>query len=247
MITQVRWRQIAGDLRDQIARGQLRPGDPLPSEAVLAQRYDVARMTARNALLDLERAGVALPGRPRRVAHHEPLAVHIAREAGSAHGGQAPTAGADDWLGDMRAAGHDPAQRIDVLSQLADAQLATRLKVGEGSAVVARRIIRLAGDRPHNLITWWFPAGVAQGTPLAGPADIIEGSVAWLEAAAGQLVHDVEVTARQPGEDETTALAIPPGVPVLVVWRTSRTLAGAPVVTSMAVYPADRTRLLIEP
>ncbi len=49
----------AAHLRLQIERGILAPGDPLPSEAALVRRYDVSRGTARQALAELEGAGLA--------------------------------------------------------------------------------------------------------------------------------------------------------------------------------------------
>jgi DNA-binding GntR family transcriptional regulator len=56
--TQYEYRRIASDLRGEIARGAFRPGDLLPSEAALVERYGVSRGTARQALSDLERAGL---------------------------------------------------------------------------------------------------------------------------------------------------------------------------------------------
>ena len=56
--------QIAAELRARIATGALRPGDPVPSEAELAAHWDVARMTARAALLNLEQSGLLTQGRP---------------------------------------------------------------------------------------------------------------------------------------------------------------------------------------
>jgi DNA-binding GntR family transcriptional regulator len=63
------YRLIAAELRKQIESGQLRPGDALPSEAALATRYGVARGTARQALAELEGAGLveAVHGRGRYV------------------------------------------------------------------------------------------------------------------------------------------------------------------------------------
>lgn len=52
------YRRIATDLRAEISRGTLVPGDALPSEAALMERYAVARGTARQALADLEGAGL---------------------------------------------------------------------------------------------------------------------------------------------------------------------------------------------
>src|ERR1700704_6392386 len=50
--------QIEAALEHAIERGQLTPGDRLPAERVLAQRFGVSRMTLRQALGELERHGL---------------------------------------------------------------------------------------------------------------------------------------------------------------------------------------------
>jgi DNA-binding GntR family transcriptional regulator len=55
---QYKHQQIAADLRHQIESGELRPGDLLPSDAALVERYGVSRGTARQAFAALERAGL---------------------------------------------------------------------------------------------------------------------------------------------------------------------------------------------
>jgi len=52
------YRSMATDLRTMIETGELRPGDAVPSESALAERYGVARGTARHALAELEGAGL---------------------------------------------------------------------------------------------------------------------------------------------------------------------------------------------
>lgn len=52
------YRKIAADIRQAIEKGELRPGETLPSEAALTARYGVSRGTARQALADLEGAGL---------------------------------------------------------------------------------------------------------------------------------------------------------------------------------------------
>ena len=61
--------QIADDLRDQIARGALRPGDDVPTEAELAERWRTSRGPIRNALAALRAEGLieTSRGRPARV------------------------------------------------------------------------------------------------------------------------------------------------------------------------------------
>lgn len=52
------FRQISTDLRAVLERGELRQGDMLPSEAALTEQYGVSRSTVRQALSDLEGAGL---------------------------------------------------------------------------------------------------------------------------------------------------------------------------------------------
>jgi len=51
-------RQIADGLRGIINRGELQPGDILPSEATLCEQYGVSRTTVRAALSTLANEGL---------------------------------------------------------------------------------------------------------------------------------------------------------------------------------------------
>jgi DNA-binding GntR family transcriptional regulator len=72
-----RYEQVADILRASIRAGQLKPGDPLPSEHAIAAEHDVARGTARQALAQLEQEGLvrAEAGRGRFVAPQPGQAV----------------------------------------------------------------------------------------------------------------------------------------------------------------------------
>lgn len=239
-----KYQQIAGDLTGRITRGDLQPGDPLPSEDTLAERWGVARMTARKALQELERAGLVVSaGRlGRTVGRRDLLTVHVTRTADYTWGGEGETRGADAWVGDTHRAGHEPTQQIEVLTQLAEREVARRLEVAEGTVVTTRRLLRGAAGVPHNQITFTFPHDIAEGTILASPASIREGSIAWLDRTQGPLTHEVELWPRMPTTAEQALLRIPAWVPVQLVWRVSRT-PHRPVMTSCAVYPGDRARL----
>lgn len=52
------WREIAETLSDEIARGHAAPGDRLPTEAELSDRFGVNRHTVRHALADLAARGL---------------------------------------------------------------------------------------------------------------------------------------------------------------------------------------------
>ncbi|WP_090945788.1 GntR family transcriptional regulator [Nonomuraea jiangxiensis] len=51
--------QVADEIQDRITSGELRPGEPVPSEAELEAEYTIARTTARNVARELRRRGLA--------------------------------------------------------------------------------------------------------------------------------------------------------------------------------------------
>lgn len=67
------YRQIADEIRQLIASGDLQPGATVPSELTLSEQHDVARGTVRAALALLVDEGLieVVPGHGRRVAGAE--------------------------------------------------------------------------------------------------------------------------------------------------------------------------------
>lgn len=53
-----RYERIVSDIRAQIASGQLRPGDRLPSTRELRERYGCSQVTVRTAILLLQQDGL---------------------------------------------------------------------------------------------------------------------------------------------------------------------------------------------
>jgi GntR family transcriptional regulator len=69
------FRRIAADLRAEIAAGQIRPGQLLPSETRLSQQYGVSRLTARAAVNVLRAEGLGEHINGRGVVVREPAEV----------------------------------------------------------------------------------------------------------------------------------------------------------------------------
>lgn len=51
------YRQIATELWEEVQSGRLIPGEKLPNEAILAERFGVTRLTLRQAIIELQRLG----------------------------------------------------------------------------------------------------------------------------------------------------------------------------------------------
>ena len=69
--------QLAGVIEAAIRSGELRPGDPLPSERYLCQEAGVSRAAVRHALQDLRERGLVVT-----TADFTPAAVDYAARAG---------------------------------------------------------------------------------------------------------------------------------------------------------------------
>jgi DNA-binding GntR family transcriptional regulator len=52
------WRQLADLLRERIASGEYRPGARIPSAASLAQEFELAPVTVRKAIVQLQDEGL---------------------------------------------------------------------------------------------------------------------------------------------------------------------------------------------
>ncbi|MFF5207803.1 winged helix-turn-helix domain-containing protein [Streptosporangium sp. NPDC000396] len=98
--------QIADDLREQIRRGSLAPGDPLPSTTQLATTYDASLSVVKLAVGVLRTEGL--------VIGQQGKGVFVREDA-------APAPPASDELAEIRATLRDLSARLErVESQLAD-------------------------------------------------------------------------------------------------------------------------------
>ena len=50
--------EVASQIREQLTKGALKPGDRLPSERELAEQFGLSRNTVREALRSLEMSGI---------------------------------------------------------------------------------------------------------------------------------------------------------------------------------------------
>ena len=220
--------QIELALETAIERGRLSPGDRLPAERELAERYGVSRMTLRQALGSLELRGrlVRSKGRYGGTFVAEPKLELTGTSALS-----------DQLRGLGLAAG------ARVLS--ARERDAAPNEVELGPRVYAIERVRLANGEPVALERGAYSVDAFPGL-LGGP---LEGSLYDLIRARYDTVpvraHErLEPALAQPVEG--AALGIEPGAPVMLVERTAYSAAGQPVEHSRDVFRGDRTTVVWE-
>jgi DNA-binding GntR family transcriptional regulator len=110
----------------------------------------------------------------------------------------------------------------------------------------------LLDDRPVELTDSWYPAGIAEGTPLAAMGKIKGGAVTLL-ADMGYSVHEAreDIVFRGATGDEAAELGLAVDTPVIVLSRTSLNAEGAAFEASVMVMVAEgrhlRYRLILGP
>jgi GntR family transcriptional regulator len=245
----VLWRVIAAKLREDITAGVYAPGADVPTEHELAAEYDTTRDTVRRALRALENEGLITAGRGRlgrQVRDSRPLTFHAIRSESRARADERATLGTDAWVTDAAEQGYKADQSIMVAIEEAGPVIARWLELQPSDRVVVRLRLRTLDGEPHDLNNTYYPADIAEGTPIAQPADVKQGTITLMrEMGYVQVRFADEVTARMPTPDETHRLRIPPGVPVIIQTRTGYTEM-RPVKTTVTIWPADRVRLMWE-
>src|SRR5579859_5070601 len=223
-VTRPRTQQLEEILEGLIT--SLKVGDLLPSERQLAQRYGVARMTARQAIEAMESRGLVyrLQGRGTFV--------------GEARFVQPETL--TSFSEDMRARGLKPGSTL--LSQglrRAPEKVAGLLQLPPGSTVVRIERLRTADGEPMGLENAYLPAHRFAGLEKAD----ISGSLYALLAErwdvsvrlANQWVTAVRLTARQ-----ARLLGITVRQPALQFQRLTRDGDGHPIEYVLSLYRGDR-------
>ncbi|MEV7015559.1 GntR family transcriptional regulator [Streptomyces sp. NPDC093991] len=222
-----RHHDIADDLRHQITTGRFKPGERLPSEAGLADRYKVSTVTLRSALAVLQGEGLVekIHGKGNFVRRPPRKVVYV--------GGWGTL---DPWTA------AEAALHVTVRSTTIQAQghLATLLKVPTGSPLAEFVCISHEGESPHGLARIYIPRDLA-------PAGVLDDEPSYREAVTRFAVLSVPpaavretVCARPPTPDETSALRTNSTTPVLAITRVATDPTGRVVEAALLVFPGDR-------
>jgi GntR family transcriptional regulator len=227
LTTEPKYRQIAADLREAIHAGDYSPGDRLPGENDLMARYQVARMTARQALGALQHEGIAVARKGSGVFVQD--FAPIIREGLTRLSHDRWARGTSIWSAD--AANRDLQVTTRVREDGAPSHIATLLGLAEGDRVYMRERRFVLDDQPVMLSTSYLPADIVRHSAITqedtGPGGTY-ARLAELGHAPTQFREDIR--ARMPQQREVTALELPAsGTPVIDIIRTAFTEAGDPI------------------
>lgn len=212
--------EIAAELRERIQRGELQPGDRLPSMEALADEHGVNRQTARQALNLLKNEGLVeyKGGRAGTVVRERPPA-RMVRSRGMERDSLGYYSGANvqHWR-------LVEGTRTEVATERVPADIAGYLGIEPGTPVVVRK--RLNGDPEQpayrQLTDSWLHPDAVEALPVLAGSTGLGGIYDRIEEWAQQpIIWEEEITAATANPAEVAALMLPPGVPLLRVIRTS--------------------------
>jgi GntR family transcriptional regulator len=136
---------------------------------------------------------------------------------------------------------------VAVEEQTADAALAHRLHIDEGAPVVMRSGQMLANGFLIQVHHAWYPLHLVKNSELVRSQKILDGAYSALDRV-GLHPQDItdEVSARAPTPEEATQLRLGPGIPVLIVSRTTKDSIGSVLEVLDIIASADANVLLYE-
>lgn len=225
--------QLEEHIRDLIDKGELKPGDSLPAEREYAEKYQISRMTVRQAFTKLVNEGYLnrLQGKGTFVAERKiEQTLH----------------GLTSFTEDMRARGLVPGSRLIHFEIIpATRAIANQLAVQEYGPVFEIKRIRLADEVPMALETNYISANLVKGLT----EKIVNQSLyAYMEEQlrlridhASQVIESSIAT-----QSEADYLKITNGAPVMMIQRQTFLLDGTPVEFVKSIYRADRYKFMIQ-
>jgi|SRR6516164_1595255 GntR family transcriptional regulator len=231
--TPPKYAQVIDELRRRIESGEYPPGSLLPSEHQLSDEFQIARPTVVRALRVLRQDGW----------------IETQQGKGSFVRGRPALAGLESPRTGEQALNRDesrePGDLIEAGPAAPPARVAALLGTAwKGEVLARRRVVRQDGEA-SELVTWWVPATVAEGTDLASDEPLHGGVRGHLSRRKGIRVDHVleQVTARHPTSAEAKLLGVGKSAPMLAMYVAARDAAGEPVLVLEVVMPGDRHEL----
>lgn len=224
---EVRYLEIAADLRKRVEAGEFSAGGVLPSEADLTRAYGASRVTVRKALESLREGGLV----DSRQGFGWFVAVDRVRQS--------------------------PAQLSTIERDLAERGVVTERQILDFAFVAASAHVRgvlgvdhvlrvrrlnLADGSPFARVTVWCPAELGASLSRADVAarpfyDLLPVEIGGATQTIGAALAE---------SADANVLAVPVGSPVLRCERVTRDVDDHPVLLSVHIFPAHLTEFVVD-
>ncbi len=223
-----RYYQLKEIMRERVQSDEWKPGDLIPSERELSEKYGISRMTARQAITDLVNEGLFYreQGKGTFVSQRK-ITQQLIRLTG--------------FTEDIKARGQKPGTKV-LSAQMfpADETTAEKLRIDPGTLIFRLQRLRLADDEPLAIelsqITF-------KGCERLLEEDLEQNSLyRLLETKYGipLMEADQELEAGLAGNEEVQLLKISLGRPVLFTRRITYTERNQPIEYAKAVYCGNK-------
>ena len=228
------YHQLKASLLKDIDAGRWRPGEQLPTEDALMERFQVSKITVRQALRDLQQLG------------------YIRREQGRGTFVQGPPL--EEGPRDLKSftaemQGHGLRATSRVLEQgliESPGDIAACLGISEGDPVFRLQRLRFADGEPMGLQTAYVPAQLAPGIERLSFADaslyeILAARFSLYPASARETHKAIAVA-----EDAARLLRVPAGSPALAAERLTSLSDGRPLECVHSIMRGDRYKVVLD-
>ncbi|MCS2172090.1 GntR family transcriptional regulator [Scandinavium sp. TWS1a] len=196
------YRQIADTLRERVQRGELKPGDALPTESALQEEFAVSRVTVRQALKQLTQEAI------------------IESIQGSGSYVKAERVNYDIYqltsfyekLADRNVETHSDVRVFEAID--ACQEMAEKLQVAVGDKIWHVKRVRFIQQKPVTLEETWMPLALFPDLTW----QVMENSkYHFIEAVKKRVIDrsEQEIVPVMPSEEAVKLLGLDPNQPIL--------------------------------
>lgn len=226
-------RQLFMVLRDQIRRGTHAPGNPLPTEEALCERFGVSRVTVRRALADLQAQGF--------VERRHGRGTYVRGDAPAAQ----PAMNLSVLESLRQTAQETQVKVLAVCTESPPAQERTQLQLPAGEQAVHALRLRLAGTTPLMLTDAWVPEAIGRKVTEAALKRkpmyqiLLDQGVTF-----GRVIQEISAEAADPSRAALLETAI--SAPLIRMTRLMHDRQDRPILHLTVHLSPERSRILMD-
>jgi GntR family transcriptional regulator len=225
--------QLEQEIKALIENGDLSPGDVVPSERELSEKYEISRMTVRQAINNLVNDGFLI--------RKQGIGTFVAKQKV-----EQKLKGLTSFSEDMRSRGMVPSTQVLEFQIVSPNKVISEgLALPNGSPVYEIKRIRLADGIPMAFEISYLSVERIPGLTR----EVVEGSLYhYVENDLHFKIHYANqvLEASIAREMESKVLSIQEGMPVLLMKRTTYLEDGRPLEVVKSVYPGDRYKFVVD-
>jgi GntR family transcriptional regulator len=221
--------QLEEYLKQQIETGVFKEDDAIPSEREIAERYQISRMTVRQAINNLVMEGYLVRQKGRGTFVNKKKVEQELQ-------------GMTSFTEDMLSRGLEPSSKLLSFEIIqADHKTAHELKIGVDHDIYKIKRIRLANSEPMALETAYIPVHLVPGlTEENSNQSLYHYIEENLSLSISEATQEIEASIAT--KSESLPLTIEEGDPILLINRISFLQDGTPFELVKSTFRADRYR-----